>query len=86
MFGHHVTDNKAPISDWFCEIDHSSLNTRPICTILGAFERRKHSQDHPGFKNAKIQFFGLGGIYNVYFKGSICLNHGLQSSGTYGVL
>jgi len=86
MFGHHVTDNTASISDWFCEIRRSSLNNHPICTILSAFERREHSQDHPYFKNAKIQFFGLGRTYNAYFKGSICLNHGLQSSGTYGAL
>ena len=68
MFEHHVT-NKAPISDWFYKICHNSLNTHPICTILGAFERREHSQDYPRFKNAKIQFSGLGRIYNVYFKG-----------------
>jgi len=86
MFGHHVTDNKAPISDWFCKICHSSLNTRPICTILSAFERREHLQDISPFRNAKIPFSGLGRTYNAYFKGSICLNHGLQSSGTYEVL
>ena len=69
MFEHHVTDNKAPILDWFCKIHRSSLNTRPICTILSAFERREHLQDYPRFKNAKIQFSGLGRIYSVYFKG-----------------
>ena len=69
MFEHRVTDNKAPSSDWFCKMCRSSLNTCPICTILNAFKHRKHSQDYPRFKNAKIQFSGLGRIYHVYFKG-----------------
>ena len=41
----------------------SSLNTCPICKIIGAFERREHSQDNAHFKNAKIFFFGVGRTY-----------------------
>jgi len=75
-----------PISDQFCEIRCSSLNTRPICIILSAFERREHSKDNPRFRNAKTLFFGLGRTYREYFIGWICLNHGLHGSGTYGAL
>ena len=77
---------KFPISDRFCKIHRSSLNTEPIRIILSAFERREHSQDNPHFKIAKILFFGLGRTYKVYFRRWICLNHGLHDSGTYGAL
>jgi hypothetical protein len=77
---------KFPISDRFCKIHRSSLNTEPIRIILSAFERREHSQDNPRFKIAKILFFGLGRTYKVYFRRWICLNHGLHDSGTYGAL
>jgi hypothetical protein len=60
---------KFQISDRFCKIHRSSLNTCSICIILRAFERREHSQDNPRFKNAKTLFFGLGKSYREYFIG-----------------
>jgi len=69
MFGHHVTINKASISDWFCELRRSSLNTHPICTILSAFELREHSQDHPHLKMRKYNFLVLVGLIMHILKG-----------------
>jgi hypothetical protein len=65
---HRVQVQKLPISDLFCKIDFSSLNTHLICIILCAFELHEHSQDNPPFKNAKILFFGLGRTYKEYFR------------------
>jgi len=83
---HRAWMEKFPISDRFCKIHCNSLNMQPIRIILGAFERCDHLQDNPGFKNAKIFFFGVGKTYKLYFRGWICPNHGLHASGTYGVL
>jgi len=81
-----LCSDRSTLSDRVYKFHCSSLNTRSICIILSAFERREHSQDNANFLNAKISFFGLGRTYNEYFRRWIWLNYRLHGFGKYGAL
>jgi len=68
LFGCVCARDRSTLSDRFYKFHCSSLNTRSICIILSAFERREDSQDNAYFKKPKILFFGLGRTYNEYFR------------------
>ena len=68
LFGCVCARDRSTLSDRIYEFQCSSLNTRLICVILSAFERREHSQDNANLENAKTLFICLGRTYNEYFR------------------